>query len=120
MFNGLRRYWWAAATGLLFLPAAAAAQDTVPTITPAQPPGTPGSIEVIVRNVFNFGVTVGGIIFLVMFFVGAIGYLTSSGDEKGTGEAKKRMVDAIVGLVLTLGAWTIAKFVGSSLHAPGF
>lgn len=103
----------------LTLPAMALA-DSPPPIIPTQPPGTPSSLESLIQNLFNIGVTAGGIIFLVLFFIGAIGYLTSAGDEKGTGEAKKRMVDAIVGLVLVLGAWTIARFIGNALHAPGF
>ncbi len=115
----LRQKIWLAAVMFLALPVSALA-EAPPDITPAQPANTPGSIEILVKNLFNIGVAAGGMIFLIMFFVGAIGYLAGSGDEKATGEAKKRMVDAIVGLVLTLGAWTVAKFIGSSLNAPGF
>lgn len=114
---GFHRLSWLIG-GLLFLPQIARAEG-VPMITPSQPAGVPGSVEEIVSNVFTFGITIGGIIFFVLFLIAGISYLTGAGNDEQTGKAKKQMVDAIIGLVLVLGAWAIARFVSGELGLSG-
>lgn len=93
---------------------------SIAPIIPQAPAGVPTSIEEVISKLFTFGITVGGIIFLILFLVGGIMYLSASGNEDQTGKAKRLMVDAIIGLILVLGAWAIATFVARELGAPGF
>lgn len=84
-------------------------------ITPAQPPNTFPDINTVVSKLFSFGITIASIIFVIMFLVGGLQYLGSAGNDEQTGKAKKLMVDAIIGLVLVLAAYAIARFIGIEL-----
>lgn len=92
---------------LVTLPSKLSAQD----IHPTQPPGTIESIPSLVQRLYEFGIEIAGVIFVIIFLVGSIQYLTSSGDADGTKKAKSMMIDAIVGLILVLAAWAISKYV---------
>ena len=83
--------------------------------------GTPGNlvrfgdINQTIRTIFNVVIIFAGIIFVILFLVGGIQYLTAAGNEEQTGKAKRLLVDAIVGLVIVLAAWAIANFVLNQL-----
>jgi len=62
-------------------------------------------------SIFNTVISLSGAIFMIMLLVGGITYLTGAGNEEQTGKAKKIMIDATVGLILTLGAYGIGKMV---------
>ena len=64
-----------------------------------------------IETIFNVVIILAGAIFVILFLVGGIQYLTAAGNEEQTGKAKKLLVDAIVGLVIVLAAWAIANFV---------
>ena len=65
----------------------------------------------MITTIFNFVITIGAIIFVILFLVGGIQYLTAAGDTEATGKAKKILVDAIIGLVIILAAWAIGNFI---------
>jgi TRAP-type C4-dicarboxylate transport system permease small subunit len=64
-----------------------------------------------IQTIFNVVIILAGVIFVILFLVGGIQYLTAAGNEEQTGKAKRLLVDAIVGLVIVLAAWAIANFV---------
>lgn len=68
----------------------------------------PGKITALI---FNAVISFSGAIFMIMMLVGAITYLVGAGNEEQTGKAKKIMIDAVIGLILTLGAYGIGKMV---------
>lgn len=59
----------------------------------------------------NFILGLAGIIFAIMFFVGAIKYALALGDPKGLQGAKDTLTLAIVGLFIVLGAFTIITVI---------
>lgn len=65
--------------------------------------------------IFNTVIGISGAIFMIMLLVGGITYLTGAGNEEQTGKSKKIMVDAVIGLVLTLSAYGIGKMVIDAL-----
>ncbi|MBI4090592.1 MAG: Ig-like domain-containing protein [Candidatus Komeilibacteria bacterium] len=65
------------------------------------------TIENIVRIVLGFI----GIIFLVLMLYGGFVWMTSGGDEKKISQAKKIIVSATVGLIITLASYAIASFI---------
>lgn len=85
------------------------------------PPGNPGggwnNIQDAIATIFQVAVLAAGAIFVVLFLVGGIQYLTSAGNEEATGKAKKLLVDAIIGLVIVLVAWAAGTWI---LNALGF
>ncbi|MEK7460770.1 MAG: pilin [Patescibacteria group bacterium] len=87
----------------------------VPAITPSQPAISIPDINTFVSKLYSFGISIAGVVFVIMFLIGGLQYLTTAGNEESTGKAKKLMVDAIIGLVLVLAAYAIAKFIGVEL-----
>lgn len=79
-----------------------------------QPSGVPWTFESMdqaVQTIFNVVILVAGIIFVVLFLVGGIQYLTASGNEELSGKARKLLLDAIIGLVIVLAAWAIGGWI---------
>lgn len=56
-----------------------------------------------------------GIVFLVLVVYAGFLYLTSSGEEKSVGKAKKMLTQAVIGLVIIVSAYAIAGFVTTAL-----
>ncbi len=98
-------------------PAGGAGSGAVAPIIPTKPSGAIDSVEGLVKNLFSFGITVGGVAFLLLFLIGGLTYLSAAGNEDQTGKAKRMMIDAVIGLVLVLGSWAIARFIGRELGA---
>lgn len=65
----------------------------------------------IAPKIFTVIIELAGAIFMLMLLFGGFQYLTGAGDEEKTGKAKKMMLDAVIGLVLTLLAYAIGKTV---------
>lgn len=89
---------------------AADLSETLPSVIPGLPPGFQ-NIPSVIATIFNFVIIVAGTIFIILFLIGGVQYLTSAGNEEGTTKAKRLLVDAIVGLILTLAAWAIGIFI---------
>lgn len=56
-----------------------------------------------------------GIIAVVIILLGGFKWMTAGGSEDKVGEAKKLIMQGIIGLVIILSAWAIARFVVDSL-----
>lgn len=83
--------------------------DTLPSAVAV--PNQFRDVPTAIGTIFNFVIVIAGTIFVILILVGGIQYLTSAGNEEGTGKAKRLLVDAIVGLILTLAAWAIGIFI---------
>lgn len=75
------------------------------------------SVSQIVAEIFRIVIAISGAIFLVLLLVGGVQYLTGAGNEETTGKAKRLMIDAVVGLILVLAAYSIGTFI---LRRVGF
>lgn len=69
---------------------------------------TVGSIFANVASVLVFLV---GAISIIMIIIGALRYVLSNGDSKAAGDAKNTILYAVVGLVVSVAAYAIEKFV---------
>jgi hypothetical protein len=96
-------------------PGGGTGSGSIPTIIPVRPPNTLGDVNELVSKLYSAGISIAGVVFVIMFLVGGLQYLTTAGNEEQTSKAKKLMVDAIIGLVLVLAAYAIAKFIGVEL-----
>lgn len=73
--------------------------------------GANGAIQTII----NLLVGVAGTILVIMLVIGGIRYLTNAGNEEEVGKAKKLLIDAIIGLIITLAAYAIGTYVTNQL-----
>ncbi|HJV32394.1 MAG TPA: pilin, partial [Patescibacteria group bacterium] len=79
---------------------------------------TEGKVEDLAQYigiVYNFLISIAGMVAAVMMIVGGFQYLTSAGDSSKIGQAKSRMANAFIGLVLALGAYTILNTINPAL-----
>ena len=77
---------------------------------PAQA-GNFSDLGTTIQTIFNFVILLSGVIFIVLFLVGGVTYLTAAGNEEQTGKARKLLVDAVVGMVIVLASWALGSFV---------
>ena len=63
--------------------------------------------ECIFGSIVQYLIVIGAILFFVTFIMGGFKYLTSSGDPKAIESAHKTLSYAVLGLILTVLAYTI-------------
>ncbi len=63
------------------------------------------------QNIIYWALTLAGAVALIFFIIGAIQFLTSSGDQKKVESAKKTMTYAIGGLVLVFLSFAIVNLI---------
>ena len=71
-----------------------------------------------IPDIFNWVAVIAGLIFVVLFLVGGVQYLTAAGNEEQSSKAKKLLVDAVVGLLIVMVAWAAGRWVLNSLGVP--
>jgi hypothetical protein len=67
---------------------------------------------------FYFGISIAGVLSLVSFTIGAIGFMVSSNKPESASSAKDRMKGAVLGLVLTLVSFIILRTINPILIGP--
>mgnify|MGYP001561311818 FL=1 len=80
---------------------------------PLGDPQQPGALlEKLVSNVVGF-MTVGGILwFTIQIIIAGYGWMTSGGDVKAAADARTRVINALIGLVVVFGALVLVSVVG--------
>lgn len=72
-------------------------------------------IRTTIASIINVLMGLLGIIAVVIILLGGFKWMTAGGNEDKVGEAKKLIMQGIIGLVIILSAWAIARFVIDSL-----
>ena len=68
-----------------------------------------------IQVVYNFLISIVGMVAAVMMIIGGFEYLTSAGDAGKIGAARKRITDAVIGLVLALGSYALLNTINPAL-----
>ena len=69
---------------------------------------------------------VGGLIFvallgsIIYFLMGGIGWVTAGGDQQQLETARNRIINSIVGLIITGAAWAIVGFIANLFGFTNF
>ncbi len=72
-------------------------------------------LQEVIANIINVALALLGIVAVVIILLGGFKWMTAGGNEEKVGEAKKLIAAGIVGLVIIILAYSIAKFVIDSL-----
>ncbi len=114
-----------AAAGLATFPAIASAQLGNPFERGANAVGNVGNaaeisggttdLYSIVGRIINVVLGFLGIVLLFYFIYGGFKWMTAGGDEKGVGEAKTMIKNAVIGLVIIMASYALSNFVLSQL-----
>lgn len=71
------------------------------------------TVQIIIANVISLFFTIGGIGVVIYFVWGAVDWILSGGDKEKVANARKKMTNAIIGLVLLALSFMIIRVVGS-------
>lgn len=78
---------------------------------------TQNNLPQTIGNFINVGLSMLGLIFLVLALYAGFKWMTSGGESKGVDEAKGTLKNAVIGLIITLSAYAISSFVMGELIA---
>ncbi|MCH7951618.1 hypothetical protein IH980_02710 [Patescibacteria group bacterium] len=102
----------------LLMASPANAQITNPVL-PTLGSGDPGgALATIIANLWKSGVIIGGILFILYFVWGAISWLTAGGDKARLEEARQKISNALIGLVILAASLAIIELLGGLLNIP--
>ena len=73
------------------------------------------NLELILSTVIGFLTMFAGLYFIVTFIVGGLGWATAGGDTNKVEEAKKRMTNGAIGLIIVVASYSVIYIVGSVL-----
>jgi heme/copper-type cytochrome/quinol oxidase subunit 2 len=79
--------------------------------------GDPEDIRYKVVKIINIVLSILGILLVVLIIYAGFLWMTAGGNEDQVSKAKKIMINAIIGLVLILFAWSITYFIMMRLNA---
>ena len=66
----------------------------------------------IIPNLINLGFVAGVIVFIFVFIIGAIQWMTSGGDKAAVESARGKVASAVIGLVILLLLFVILRLIG--------
>ena len=72
--------------------------------------------RIIIASIINVALGFLGIIAVIIILLGGFKWMTAGGNEDKTSEARNLIISGIIGLVIILAAWGIAKFVIDQLY----
>ncbi|MDD5071279.1 MAG: hypothetical protein PHQ42_00920 [Patescibacteria group bacterium] len=72
--------------------------------------------RVIIASVINVALGFLGIIAVIIILLGGFKWMTAGGNEDKVAEARKLISAGIIGLIIILAAWGIARFVIEKLY----
>lgn len=81
--------------------------------------GLQSDITVTISSVIKGVLALVGTIFLILTIYAGILWMTASGNEEQVGTARKILSAAIIGMFITMSAYTITYFVGNRLSNVG-
>lgn len=74
-----------------------------------------GDLSSYLEAVFAFGISLAGILAVAMIVIGGIQYMTAYGNSSAVENAKERITQALLGLLLAVAAWLILYTINPDL-----
>jgi hypothetical protein len=71
-------------------------------------------------HLWRIAINIGALIVLAFYIVAAYEWLTSGSDTQGVEKARKRFVNATIGLILLVGSFAIIAFISNLLFGEDF
>jgi len=71
-----------------------------------------GVVETVITNIITIFYTVGGLGVIIYFVWGSVDWILSGGDKEKIAGARKKMTNAIIGLVLLSLSYVIINIIG--------
>ena len=71
------------------------------------------NLETIISNVIGLITTIGAIMFILYFILGAISWISSGGDKGKLEGARNQMMHGVIGLIVMVSAYAVIGLVGN-------
>lgn len=71
------------------------------------------NIDSILSNLIGIFTVIAGIIFIIIFVIAALNWLTAGGDTAKVQKARDSIVQGVVGLIIIIAAYAIIGIIGS-------
>ncbi len=68
-----------------------------------------------VGQVIGFVLSFVGVLFLILMIYAGLTWMTAGGNKEQVGKAKSLMVNAVLGLIIVMGAYALTAFIGGQL-----
>lgn len=117
MFHKLKSYIQTAIIGLSLLPVMVLADDpyglqgTAENAGLAKSRATPTLLPTLIGNYIQIFLSLLGVIFLILIVYGGFKWMKARGKADEIEKAKDVIIDAVIGLVIIVAAYTITSFV---------
>ena len=76
-----------------------------------QQPGQPQTVNDLILRIINIILMVAAVIAILFIVIGGFRYITSNGNEEQAGKGRSTLVNAIIGLIIIILAYTIVRVV---------
>ncbi|HUT96149.1 MAG TPA: hypothetical protein VMW82_01105 [Candidatus Paceibacterota bacterium] len=86
-----------------------------PEIPGAQSPNKTSDLPNLINYIYRFALLACGIVAFISILIGAIQYVTSAGDASKAGDAKDRITQALLGVLILLTAVVILNTINPDL-----
>ena len=73
------------------------------------------SLSGLIMRVINIALTIAGLIAVLFLIIGGFRYITSAGNEETAEQAKKIIINAIIGIVIIILSFVIVRVISSAL-----
>ena len=77
--------------------------------------GSESTITGFILRVINIGLALAGLIAVFFLILGGFRYITSMGNEEAAGQAKKIILNAIIGIVIVILSFVIVRVISNAL-----
>jgi hypothetical protein len=85
----------------------------------ANPEGTGiSTFSKFISSVVGLMTIIAIIWFVFTFFIGALGIITAGGDKQALESARKKIINGIIGLVVTIAAVFVVSLIGTLIGIP--
>jgi hypothetical protein len=76
---------------------------------------TSNLLGLYIKGIYDYGLSIAGILAAIVLMAGGLIWLTSAGNETKVGQAKSMIISSITGLVILFSAWIILNTVNPKL-----
>lgn len=78
------------------------------------------NLESFVSNLIGFLTAMGSLFFVIYFITGAFSWITSGGDKGKLENARNRITQAVVGMIILVGSFVILGFISDTFFDQSF
>lgn len=73
-------------------------------------------VQKAIPALISFAFLIGGVVFFFMLLLGGIQWISSGGDKQKLEEARGRVTNALIGIIILFATYAVIKIIGAFFH----